>query len=63
VRAIETGRDLLSAANTGPTARITANGTVQSLLQPGVEGVARATVKRRQGLSFYARALGWLSSR
>ena len=63
LRAIETGRDLLSAANTGPTALITANGTVQSLLQPGVEGVARATVKRRQGLSFYARALGWLSSR
>ena len=63
LRAIETGRDLISAANTGPTALITANGTVQSLLQPGVEGVARATVKRRQGLTFYARALGWLSFR
>ena len=63
LRAIETGRDLLSAANTGPTALIQANGTVQSLLQPGVEGVARATVNRRQGLSLYARALGWLSSR
>ena len=63
LRAVETGRDLISAANTGPTALITANGTVQSLLQPGVEGVARATVKRRQGLTFYARALGWLSFR
>ena len=63
LRAIETGRDLISVANTGPTALITANGTVQSLLQPGVEGVARATVKRRQGLTFYARALGWLSFR
>ena len=63
LRAVETGRDLISAANTGPTALITANGTVQSLLQPGVEGVARATVKRRQRLTFYARALGWLSFR
>ncbi|MEC8441733.1 MAG: apolipoprotein N-acyltransferase [Cyanobacteriota bacterium] len=63
LRAIETGRDLLSAANTGPTALITANGSVQSLLQPGVEGVALATVQRRRGLSPYARALGWLSSR
>ena len=63
LRAIETGRDLLSAANTGPTALITANGTVQALLQPGVEGVSQATVQRRQGLSLYARALGWLSSR
>ena len=62
LRAIETGRDLLSAANTGPTVLITANGSVQSLLQPWVDGVARATVKRRQGLSPYAWAVGRLSS-
>ena len=34
LRAIETGRDLLSVGNTGPTALISANGAVQWLLAP-----------------------------
>ena len=57
LRAIETGRDLFSVANTGPTAVIHANGRVDRLLPSGQNGVAAANIETRQGLTGYAR---WL---
>ena len=57
LRAIETGRDLFSVANTGPTAIVHANGRVDQLLPSGHDGVAAANIETRQGLTGYAR---WL---
>ncbi|MED5319955.1 MAG: apolipoprotein N-acyltransferase, partial [Cyanobacteriota bacterium] len=58
LRAIETGRDLLSVGNTGPTALISANGSVQWLLAPEAPGVAEALVQVRQRVTPYSR---WIS--
>ena len=58
LRAIETGRDLLSVGNTGPTALISANGSVQRLLAPEAPGVAEAVVQVRQRVTPYSR---WIS--
>ena len=54
LRAIETDRDLLSVANTGPTALIHADGTVEQLLASGEPGVALATVKLHSSTSVFA---------
>jgi apolipoprotein N-acyltransferase len=59
LRAIESGRDLLSVANTGPTALISADGHVERLLPPMEAGLAKVTVQRRQTISFYS----WLVSK
>ncbi len=40
IRSIESGRDLLSVANTGPTVKVSASGQVQKLLLPFKDGVA-----------------------
>ena len=58
LRAIESGRDLLSVGNTGPTAVVRADGTVQRLLPSGVEGVAVADLQRRTLKSPYVQLLG-----
>ena len=58
LRAIENGRDLLSVGNTGPTALVRADGTVQRLLPSGVEGVAEADLQRRTHKSAYVQLAG-----
>ena len=55
LRALESDRDLLSVANTGPTVLIRADGQVQPLLPPLREGVALAQVQPRTSQTFYAR--------
>ncbi|BEV35737.1 apolipoprotein N-acyltransferase [Synechococcus sp. M16CYN] len=59
LRAIESGRDLVSVANTGPTALISADGHVKQLLPPMQPGVATVEIKLRQGTGLYP----WLVSR
>lgn len=59
LRAIESGRDLLSIANTGPTALISADGHVERLLPPMEAGLATVMVQRRETMSLYA----WLVSK
>ena len=58
LRAIESGRDLLSVGNTGPSALIAADGTVEWLLPPDAPGVAQAVVQVREGVTPYSR---WIS--
>ena len=58
LRAIEAGRDLLSVGNTGPSALIAADGTVQWLLPPGTPGVAQAVIQVRESTTPYSR---WIS--
>jgi apolipoprotein N-acyltransferase len=58
LRAIESGRDLLSIANTGPTALISADGHVEHLLPPMQAGLATVTVQLREEVGFYP----WLVS-
>ena len=58
LRAIESGRDLLSIANTGPTALISANGHVERLLPPMQAGLATVTLQLREEVGFYP----WLVS-
>ena len=55
LRAIETGRDLLSVANTGPTAVVNGHSEVDVLLPPGVSRVARAELQLRTGSTAYVR--------
>ena len=59
LRAIESGRDLLSVANTGPTALISADGHVDRLLPAMEAGLATVTVQRRETMTFYS----WLVSK
>ena len=54
LRAIETDRDLLSVANTGPTAVVRADGSFQRLLPPGEAGVSSASLLLRSAPTFYA---------
>ena len=53
LRAIETARELLSVANTGPTALVHANGTSELLLAPEQQGVASAVVQLHSTTTMY----------
>ncbi len=55
MRALETGRPMLRATNTGMTAVIAPNGTVSATLPPHTIGALSATVQGMQGLTPYAR--------
>jgi len=54
LRAIETGRPMLRANNTGITAVIDDKGRVTQRLEPFVEGILEATVQGRKGATPYA---------
>jgi apolipoprotein N-acyltransferase len=68
LRAIETGRWLVSVANTGPSLVVDASGQVRSTLPVGIAAVETMTVRQRQSLTAYDRwgngplLLGWLLS-
>jgi apolipoprotein N-acyltransferase len=55
LRALESGRPMLRATNTGITAVIAPNGTVVAQLPPFTQGVLQAEVTAYQGLTPYAR--------
>ena len=55
LRAVETGRPMLRATNTGMTAVITADGSLQAVLPPFTQGVLRAEVRAHEGMTPYAR--------
>lgn len=55
MRAIETGRPMLRATNTGMTAVIAADGSLQAALPPFTQGVLQAEVRAHQGMTPYAR--------
>ncbi len=55
MRALETGRPLLSATNTGPTAAIDANGRVEAQLPVMSTGSLAVVVQGRGGLTPYVR--------
>jgi apolipoprotein N-acyltransferase len=66
LRAIETGRWLVSVANTGPSLVVDASGQVRSTLPVGIAAVETMTVRQRQSHTAYDRwgngplVLGWL---
>jgi apolipoprotein N-acyltransferase len=66
LRAIETGRWLVSVANTGPSLVVDASGQVRSTLPVGIAAVETMTLRQRQSLTAYDRwgngplLLGWL---
>jgi apolipoprotein N-acyltransferase len=68
LRAIETGRWLVSVANTGPSLVVDASGQLRSTLPVGIAAVETMTVRQRQSLTAYDRwgngplLLGWLLS-
>ncbi|MFZ9229161.1 MAG: apolipoprotein N-acyltransferase [Prochlorococcaceae cyanobacterium] len=55
LRAIETGRWLVSTANTGPSLLVSPRGDLQATLQPGVAGTASYSVPLLQTLTPYDR--------
>ena len=55
LRAIESGRWLVSAANTGPSLVVNAAGGVEQRLPPGVSASAVVSVHQRSALTPYAR--------
>jgi len=55
MRASETGRPMLRATNTGMTAVITANGSLQAVLPAFTQGVLKTEVRAYQGMTPYAR--------
>jgi len=55
MRAAETGRPMLRATNTGMTAIIAADGTLQAALPPFTTGVLKGEVSAYQGMTPYAR--------
>jgi len=59
LRAVETGRPMLRATNTGMTAVIGADGALQSSLPPFTQGVLRAEVRAYEGMTPYARFGNW----
>ncbi len=62
MRAVETGRPMLRATNTGMTAVIGPDGRVRAALPPFTQGVLHAEVRAHQGMTPYARTgnLGFL---
>ncbi|MDX5364643.1 MAG: apolipoprotein N-acyltransferase [Pseudazoarcus pumilus] len=61
VRALETGRPMLRATNTGMTAVVQPDGTVTHALPQFERGVLRAEVRGHVGLTPYARWGDWLT--
>lgn len=59
MRALEAGRFLMRATNTGITALIAANGRVEKKIPQFDPGVLRGTVQPRRGLTPYARLGNW----
>ena len=55
MRAVETGRPMLRATNTGMTAVIGADGAVVAILPAFTQGVLRSEVRAYQGMTPYAR--------
>jgi len=53
MRAMETGRPMLRATNTGMTAAIAPNGMVRAVLQPMLPGILDVEVQGMQGLTPY----------
>ncbi len=54
MRTVETGRPMLRATNTGMTAVIGADGSLQAALPPFTQGVLKAEVRAYQGMTPYA---------
>lgn len=59
MRALETGRPMLRANNTGITAIVDAKGRVAAQLEPFVQGVLHGQAQGHQGLTPYARFGNW----
>ena len=59
MRALESGRPMLRATNTGMTAVILPDGEVQAVLPPFTAGALHAEVRGYQGLTPYARWGDW----
>jgi len=59
MRAVETGRPILRATNTGMTAIVAADGAVQAVLPPFTTGVLAGEIRAYQGLTPYARYGNW----
>jgi apolipoprotein N-acyltransferase len=59
MRALETGRPMLRATNTGMTAIVAADGNVQAALPPFTTGVLQGSVAARRGLTPYVRSGDW----
>ena len=59
MRALETGRMMLRATNTGMTAVISADGEVVRLLAPFTEGALVEEVRGRTGATPYVRLGNW----
>lgn len=55
MRALETGRPMLRATNTGMTAAIAPNGMVRAVLEPMTPGILDVEVQGMQGLTPYVR--------
>lgn len=55
MRALETGRPMLRATNTGMTAIVDADGTVRAALPPFTTGVLNGEIRAHTGLTPYAR--------
>lgn len=53
LRAVETGRPMLRATNTGMTAVIAADGAVQAILPAFTQGVLKAEIRAYQGMTPY----------
>ncbi len=61
MRALETGRMMLRATNTGMTAIIAADGQVQSVLKPFTRAALRGEVRAYTGSTPYVRWGNWLT--
>jgi apolipoprotein N-acyltransferase len=59
LRALETGRPVLRATNTGMTAAIAPDGEVSAKLQPFVTGALTVSVRGYTGITPYARIGNW----
>lgn len=55
LRAVETGRPMLRATNTGMTAIIAADGSLSGVLEPFTSGVLEGEVRAHQGATPYSR--------
>jgi apolipoprotein N-acyltransferase len=59
MRALETGRPMLRATNTGMTAILDADGRVQAALEPFTTGVLKGEVRAHEGMTPYVRFGNW----